>query len=495
MLNLYRFSKATKDNFLTGEHIELFKKKPLGSVRGVHTIELFDAKTGKLVERTKSENFISKVMGEVVRTAAVYAFIASNSNNNYGINWPRNLGSGVNGIQDPTVIFPTVVQGYGDLPFRYVLLTDCTEAESPNTETLVRGNIIGWAYRDNTVGQSGTTQGVLNSSESYGEAGHIHLVFDWPTNAGNGTFQSICFNNTNSNNPTYKLQRKVLNFTLPDGYVSRSAGNYFSAPLLFKNGKVYFIAVNSSNSNLAVLQYSFDKEAKTLTYDKVYCEIASGNLPWNADNYQADIANNGDLYLLSIRRNASVTTQLRVYDSTGTPKSIPGVSVSGLNYSTSNGGGGLAINGNDLYLANYANSVYTVSHYNTYDLSTVLDQKTLNTESLAGLQYLPEEDALWNPFGSFYDRPTLGRSEKTPIPSSFDISGSASLYGQVGLFKDSAGLLWELFIGRTSAGGANMYAEFSQPGCMGSRNLLPSPVTKTSTNTMKLQYDLYFDSY
>ncbi|OAO80584.1 hypothetical protein A0O32_1376 [Anoxybacillus flavithermus] len=80
---MIRQSKATKRNFLTGEAIEIIKEKSLKGVRGVHTIELFDALTGKLVERVESENFISKVMEELQRQAALFAFLTDSMSREY----------------------------------------------------------------------------------------------------------------------------------------------------------------------------------------------------------------------------------------------------------------------------------------------------------------------------------------------------------------------------------------------------------------------------
>lgn len=85
-------------------------------------------------------------------------------------------------------------QSYNPYGFAYMVLTDCADDE--NEETMaVRGNVVGWCPRVNETAGTDTSRGIYNPLESYikYEDGyyHAHLVYDFGTSQGNGEFNSI----------------------------------------------------------------------------------------------------------------------------------------------------------------------------------------------------------------------------------------------------------------------------------------------------------------
>lgn len=135
--------------------------------KGKVKVELFDDLTGKKVEEVKTNNFIAK--------GVEYYFKVLMANQ-----FTRNKGTG---SIDHTV----------DDLFERMTLTDASHAEQPEKEWYMKGNEIGWALTSGTYSGSDDKRGSYNSSESFTTQEQVHIVVDFPTHAGNGTFQSIYF--------------------------------------------------------------------------------------------------------------------------------------------------------------------------------------------------------------------------------------------------------------------------------------------------------------
>lgn len=140
--------------------------KPKGKIK----VELFDDLTGKKVDELVGENFISKGVRDVLFKMAMVSLFTQEK---------------YTGGRDY----------YYDIndPFQYMVLTDATHAEAPDSEWLIRGNTVGYAYTDRTYSGSDTMRGSYNAEESFTSREQVHIVIDFPTHAANGTFQSIYF--------------------------------------------------------------------------------------------------------------------------------------------------------------------------------------------------------------------------------------------------------------------------------------------------------------
>ncbi|MBE2905861.1 hypothetical protein HPJ93_05350 [Anoxybacillus flavithermus] len=483
---MIRQSKATKRNFLTGEAIEIIKEKPIKGVRGVHTIELFDALTGKLVERVESENFISKVMEELQRQAALFAFLTDSMSGESSIQY--------NGPRYDLARYDVVFQNFdmswvtrGDFPMSWIVLTDYDGPEDPENEIIMRGRIIGYADRYNTYVGSDTKRGTLNTAESFIEPQHIHLVYDWPTHAANGTFQSVYWNYDYDKNASFAvIGKKSLQISAPNGYLFVG---YVQAKA--KNGKLYFMGKEAQTNKVAILVYELNIQARTITNGQVYALL---NTTSGYENFE--IAPNGDIYLIS-------ESTLYCFGQNGSPKNIPGTSQTSRSYS-----GFLldlfAIAGQDVYIESrtkYSNDLQ-INRYNINDLVNPLDVKVIPWASVdvyqkycRGVDYIPDVDMLAitvDGYTYFVDRTMLDLSKNTPVKT------SVSNYSAI-TYDPTKKQFIEIRHATPYENGQYDYTKrdvtIRPLGFIGARNLLPSPVTKTSTNTMKLTYDLYIDSF
>lgn len=146
-------------------------------LKGLVTVELFDAKTGNLESRVQKENFIA--MGSK--------------------KWWARLQRDSIIDKMPTQIKNTVYDKEKSFNAQYffnrIILTDDTSPEQPDIEILPKGNLIGQVDIRNVATSSHKTAGVFNLNESYIDDEKIHIVGDFGTDRGNGTFQSIGFVN------------------------------------------------------------------------------------------------------------------------------------------------------------------------------------------------------------------------------------------------------------------------------------------------------------
>lgn len=155
-----------KDN-RSGVITEMIKHKPgEPHAKGVATLQLINAESGEVDVEVRSENI---VMDWIAKHAFNVAFSGS---------------FGKLGLSSSLLN-----------PFQYILLTDWNEAEKPNTPTIL-GRIIGWAGRVDTYAGSDISRGTINAAETTyttNSDGQLvaRMVFDFPTHAANGTFQSI----------------------------------------------------------------------------------------------------------------------------------------------------------------------------------------------------------------------------------------------------------------------------------------------------------------
>lgn len=481
---------ARKENFLTGEVIELEKFKPYNQARAVHTIELFDAKTGELVERTTSENFISKnieAIQKIYALVALFSLQAEGNDSSFLLNqgWNNDTYS----FSDPAKVkdFQRIESRYNS-PLRYLVLTNDDSKEEPEKETLLKGDLIGWADRMNTYSGNDTKQGTINTVESYAEHGHLHLVFDWPTHAANGTFNSVNFaSEYEYNNYNYWLGYKYKSIEPPENYFFSNSGFSNSGfGCKVKDGKLY---IPGYYNNDLYSQYIF-----VYDIDLENFEIATEN----PQIYNTEAINNDYLYSFDIAPDGSIwytdsAARLWHYGKDGQRLPIPGISG---NYLQTGGSfnQGMVIVGNELWVETGTGANPILTRYSLNDFSEPLDVReltggpALNRSYDFYLDYIPELNLIavkGNYYIHFYDRGTYSFKQNTPMRAYVD-----NKYAQKFYFHQGQQTLAHLqFYESNSYWGA--YFRFA--GNLGARNLLPNTVTKTSQNTMKLTYDLYID--
>ena len=142
--------------------------------KGKVKVELFDDLTGRKIEEIKTNNFIAKGIEYYFKILMVNQFT-------------RNKGTGS--------INHTV-----ENMFELMTLTDASHAEQQSKEWCMKGREVGYAITTGSYSGSDEKRGSYNTAESFTTQEQVHIVVDFPTHAGNGTFQSIYF--TPSGNPS-----------------------------------------------------------------------------------------------------------------------------------------------------------------------------------------------------------------------------------------------------------------------------------------------------
>lgn len=206
------------------EFIDLSSQfKPKGKIK----VELFDDLTGKKVDEIVGENFISRGVYDILFKMAMVSLFTQGK---------------YTGGSDY----------YSDInnPFQCMILTDATHAEAPDSEWIIRGNEVGYAYTDGTYSGGDTSRGSYNAQESFTSREQVHIVVDFPTHASNGTFQSIYFT---YNGSVFSNQR----------FFYRPFPSFFVDKVMRYGDKIYVL------NNGVFYEYDLDFNL-VATYDNLY---------------------------------------------------------------------------------------------------------------------------------------------------------------------------------------------------------------------------------
>lgn len=209
---------------------------PSFNPRGLIKIELFDELTGKKKEEIKTHNFISIGFKNHLMKLAMKSLF-TNYRNTGGVNFYDN-------IKDP---------------FNCMYLTDASHSEQPNSEWLIKGRRIGYAYTNGTYSGPSTMRGSYNATESFTRLDQVRIVVDFPTHAANGSFQSIYF--------TYD-------------------GSKFSNTSYFSKFGVYVVKVKKYGNYIYALTNSSTSSSTFNKYDLNYNLIETYNLPESKTDFE-----------------------------------------------------------------------------------------------------------------------------------------------------------------------------------------------------------------
>jgi len=254
-------------NFIDGSITEHIKMKPEVEIQGIITVQLFGA-DGKLEREIKTEN---RVTDSIARMAFMDYFCCRIRGNPWGVQYEYNdaeVGS-TQTTKDDRYYESNGAYSYFTAPFRHFFLTDDVTPESGFGRS-VKGNIIGWADKSRPYAGASTAKGTLNLSESLFTESNLHFVFDFPTSVANGTFQKLWWCEMKYDSSTqeilYGLKEISRNFKL-DGYNSKSLatptatnftpGSYSYSNThyyrVFKyNDKLYAVGINSTTSKMCM---------------------------------------------------------------------------------------------------------------------------------------------------------------------------------------------------------------------------------------------------
>lgn len=198
--------KWSKD-YRTGEVVTEKAYKP-DNLRGRATIQLRD-KDGNVFHETVSDNIIIPPMKSI-------------QNPYYELTYQSLM---------PSTGYYAGIHYVGASPYGFggILLSTNADMEDENN-MFYKGDVVGWCPRTDQNAGSDVTRGVYNPTESYVvyEDGyyHAHLVYDFGTSQGNGEFNSIWWTPLTLDSSYYKegfqLPAKLMTYYL--GYRKNSVG-------------------------------------------------------------------------------------------------------------------------------------------------------------------------------------------------------------------------------------------------------------------------------
>lgn len=389
-------------------------KTPKGQIK----IELFDDLTGKKKEEIEAENFISKGVRDVLFKFAVNSLFMKNKATG---GWDT-----ANEIVDP---------------FRSIVLTDASHAEDPNNELLLKGRLLGYAYADNPFSGSDPLRGTYNTNESYTNIEQVHMVFDFPTHAANGTFESIYFIRDPIQNQSW--YRSSSNF-------KRLIQEYITS--IKKHGdSIYALTGSPANSKVLKIYDSDYNVTNTITLPTSFrdFEIVGSHIYFVTSSSSNPIrrAPLSDPTDLTTVVNASPTTSPQVY--------FAGICYDKGRFVVSSSGSSSDSSSNRIFV--YDDSFNLISN----DLITEFNSLGYNDFKLTRLST-----------GDIVSNYQTLATQTTMLTSGL----SNSVRGEIGdyIIENDGYLIPKVGIS--------------------SRSLLDSPVTKTSSTTMKITYDFLLPS-
>lgn len=454
-------SLARKENFVTGEVIEMLKHKVSSiPIRGFTKIELFDEKRfGKKVEEVTAENFISINMKDYLEYILIreYSQIGawSASGKTYSESNMRPITSRF-------------------FPFDTIALTTDSRPENPQNERIVMGDIIGYAFKNEYVGTD-TKRGTINVTESYTDKGIAHFVFDFSTHAANGTFSSVVWYSDISSSTIQAQRYYQKNF---EWYVALKGNNGIANNSVYRGGLCFdgssFWTLESTGSGAkkiieVLVTPGTNGKTATFTIGRVWDSHFSSNSDVAYDmTYDSD-------YIYYVVNYGSNNTIYCVKKSDGTKSTIK---LSGFRnlYGIERVGAYFYVLGQS---ETQVNGQYPL-RWAKYDSNfNIIEAKNIFETNVAayGMAYNQQKNeiAVRTDNGIYIFDLQMNRLSypinQPNFPSNYP--GIAVKDGEYFLRDEISFFMAEL-------------------GSLGARNLLPTPVTKTSTNTMKVTYDFIF---
>ncbi|WP_446898850.1 hypothetical protein ACSVC9_02690 [Clostridium sp. LBM24168] len=438
----YKQSLAYSKNLIKGTKIEVLKKKRIMPFAGTATIKLYDSLTGKQTYEAKSENRISAVFGNMAYLDGFYYPMLDNMQEKI--------------LNDVYITYP----------FRIMALTTGDIAEDPY-DYWTWGSIVGYADSLYPYSGSDNLRGSVNSSETTRSTSTRHYVMDFPTNAANGTFKSIYWtggNETDSDPQSPRINSMYTKKTLEIG----SSGNYLPNYNLCTDGtNLYVLKINSTT---------------LYVYDKVtYAKKSNVTLPASARAVAYDGTN--FWILISDGSFKKLDKNFAIVESYSKSTAIPGDLVYDVDY--------YDIVANETYV------------YITYNGCT--DSSGSNSKYKSCI-------VKYNKDGTFADKSQIysgssGGITLTKIPGNklwaiinygtcLQLNKDAGVYGTSNFSStDYDSIVWDEDTSTMFTYSDRSYGELKQQYIVpaSAHTLLPEAITKTPTNTMKIQYDFTCD--
>lgn len=134
-------------------------------------VQLFNAKTGALEHEENSHNYLVPAIDDIMKAMSRLVITQG----------ARYLNEG----------FAVNARAFD--PFRYLVLTNNSDAVDTNESLFDSETVIGYAYKVQTYSGTDVLRGSINAVESNVNHDSATYIFDFATDKSNGTFQSLFF--------------------------------------------------------------------------------------------------------------------------------------------------------------------------------------------------------------------------------------------------------------------------------------------------------------
>lgn len=522
-------TKGYDKSFIDGTIKEHIKMKPDVEIKGVVTIQLFD-ESGKIAREIRTEN---RITDAIARMAFMDYFCCRIRGNPWGRQWEYNDSEVGNTIQNKDSAYIEGDAGYNysnhnysyfTAPFRHLVLTDDTTPESGFARA-IKGNIIGWADKSRAYAGTSTVKGTINLNESLFTESNLHFVFDFSTSQANGTFQKLWWVELYTDltagggqetiyglkgiSRKFKLDgypSKTKTFPTPTNFTPRSPQSTFYPKMFKYNNKIYIIGVNYSTSKMCMVVVNLDTDE----YSEVdlYTTMGLTSTSYQGNHWMMAQENNyiyifyenysNKLHKLNLDDNTKTEVTLSSNYTSLIRASIPDIPSSYDSSLTSDlRNQAIGCKNGKLYIPvrYYTGSVWktwilvcnpdaSLTKVALYDMSTISYPAGVSVSLNADLKLQVRDADTWFVYNGSYVYVTDNTFNVLDIGfRNMSIDYNAVL-------EDTVGSATKQYYYSTSGN----YVSYLQQGWyiwepVAAMTLLPSPVTKTPTNTMKIQYD------
>jgi hypothetical protein len=437
------------------------------------TLETYDAKTGELCDRAEATNFVGQATIRHMKwlQRGLYRYYLSNA-----------------GGTDSDAIAPPG-------PLNSVFLTDSPMAEDAANEYCFPGAMLGWASSEATYAGADSLRGTPNTTTLDAQTGYTKWVFDWPTNAANGTIRSVGFGLTAVTDSIGGSPSRTL------VHQAGSVEQVWSTPSFWN----YFARANSSQAfaqtsgtNVSVLDASY---AQTTTFSVAAQFSSITGLAWDSGNSR-----------LWIIGTSGANKVIAAYNASGVLQTGP-FTLTNRTY------GYLAFDGTNLWSCVQTSgssnvTLYQINPTNGTDITnfTTTLPGTDSNYRMSGLCYEPTYQRIWLKLSTITQ--TTGSDYRRAFLRSFNTAGnvqtpdvslnpvdmtstaithlyspstnSSSIYTQDFDIIDAY-----QFAMPTNWNSINRIARF-RPSGLFTRALLGAPVVKANTQTLRLIYQVNY---
>ena len=332
-------------------------------------------------------------------------------------------------------------------PFTNIILTDY-EGEENADEVCVRGNVIAWANKSTQYAGTNPLRGTINNAESEltdrTQSGYLKYVFDFPTHAANGNINSIWWAYGGSD--SYRM--------LGDAYL-RKVSDSTRTDMCCDGSYVY--AVNNSRTIYKTVMDSDDAETISFTTSNLRGIEWDGTNFWLADNTTKTI------YKCNTSFSVISTVALTVSENIT----------------------GITLYNNKIFVSTTA-ALYRIALDGTVEARITAESLGFQSNGIVGSAKANNKYLM-----------CYGRNGSNYYYAFLDTNGNTMYLRDATDESESDRTSKFCFVNNEYYANSNFYIryrttyryrEFAYLGSVGAHTKLPSTITKTNANTMKVTY-------